>query len=292
MLDNLLVQNIPLNAVSNILRLKLGAYAWVFNRMSANQGRFPYPAWFIGYLDALGVEHWAEYYFKAKITPLIEEARSTGNFLTEMIYEQYGSNPTNEQIIECIKLLSDNIEDFYSNLKELHFLESDPKVSFLDELPEEERSTQKHILMLFLIAFLNDLSIASHGESLYVLVQKAIEQEDVEAFVKAIQIDPTITHYFNKKITFQSLSGDSDFFDQLSYRVKNPPLRGQVKHPLLWVLFKDLSVFGCLRKGITNRQILDLLNDSVKEHPEFLIVDEQIVQRQRRKFISKYRLLK
>lgn len=286
------VSNIPLSSIGKLLTLKFVAQAWVFDRIAKNNGYFPYPAWLSEYFDKLGVEHWAEFYFEEKINATIKEVRSECDFLTKHIYEKFGPNPTNEEVITGLKELSEKIADESAGLEFFEFLGNDPDIDELAKLTQEEKDNLKNVLMGFQIGFYNDLSVAIHGESIVVLVQKAVSQYDVDAFTKAIQIDRTPLYYFFKLIEQKQYVGDSNFFDTVAYRIKNPPAKGKIKHPLLWILFKDLFHFKCLRRDITSKQILDLYNEAVREFPQFLIEDEQIVRRQRQQFLKKYRLLK
>jgi hypothetical protein len=285
-------QHISIDAICKLLSMKLVSQAWLFDCIERNNGYFPYPIFLKKYFEKLGVEHWADFYFEEKINVAIKEVRSECDFLTEYIYEKFGPNPTNEQVIAGLKELSEEIADESVGLEFLEFLGSNPDIDQLAILTQEEKDNQKNVLMSFQIGFYNDLSVAIHGESIVVLVQKAVSQLDLDAFSKAIQIDRTILPYFFKLIEQKQLVGDSNFFDTVAYRIRNPPTRGKIKHPLLWILFKDLFHFKCLRRDITSKQILDLYNDAVSEFPQFLIEDEQIVRRQRQQFLKKYRLLK
>lgn len=287
-----ILKTVPLAAIRKLLVLKLIGQAWAFDRIAKNHGYFPYPAWLNDYFSKLGVEHWAEFYFEERINTAIKEVRSECDFLTELICQKYGPHPTNEQAIECLHGLSEQIATERLALNFLDFLDKDLELGTFANLTQEEKNDQKNILMSFQIGFYNDLSVAVHGESIVVLIQKAVSQNDIDALTKAIQIDRTILSYFSKLIEKKHLEGDSNFFDAISYRVKNPPAKGKVKYPILWILFKDLLHFKCLRKDVTSKQILDLYNEAVNEFPQFIIDDEQIVRRQRQQFLKKYRLLK
>lgn len=286
------VRNIPLDAIRILLNLKLVSLAWAYANIEKNNGYFPYPVWLRDYFSALGVEHWAEFYFEEKIQSVLKKAQSECDFLTVYIYKKYGSVPTNEQVIQAVKDMSDRLAKLGIPFDSLEFLNNDPDIESIASLTQEEKDQQRDVLMSFQLTFFNDLSVATHGESIVVLIQKAVSEGDLEALTKAIQIDRTIISYFYKVFEKKHLKGDSDFFDAIAYRLKNPPNRGKVKHPLLWILFKDLFHFGCLRKDILSKQILDLYNNAVSEFPQFLINDEQIVRRQRQQFIRKYRPLK
>ena len=142
-----------------------------------------------------------------------------------------------------------------------------------------------------MVGFYNDLSISTHCESIFSLVAKA-HNNDNNALTKAIQIDPTIIKYFEKVLFNHQIKGNANFFDSLSYRIKNSPRKGTNRHPLLWVLMKDLYSMNCLHSGIKSREILDIYLSAVESHAKFSIIDEQVVQRQRRKFHEMYRQVK
>lgn len=281
-----------LKTFEHLLKHKLHEYADAFLLMQQNNGRFPYPDSVLEYFDELGVEHWAEIYLPETLQKLSIIAKEQNAAYKDWVISHIGESATVEEAQNFLKSFFTKFTESLPNIEELKFLNETPDPEALKDKSDQEKAKQKEVLITFLVGFYNDLSIATHGESIFNLIDKATEHNDDQSLAKAIQIDPTIIKYFERRIRRQSMQGNSDFFDTLSYRLKNPPSRGVIKHPLLWILFKDLLTLRCLHNQTTNREILDFYNDAVSEFPEFIIEDEQILQRQRRKFLQKYRLQK
>lgn len=290
---------LPFEAVSILCLKKLQTYVELFDLMDQHGGWFPYPDFFLNYLDELGVTHWADLYSREGVAKWIKEREPQHKEFFHEIAEAIGENATidrineflTELVIDAAHAASENPSDV---MPELKFLDPDVDLSpaYVQNLSSEERQHQHDVWINQLVLFYNDLAIAAHGESIFKLVARAIDTQDNDALVKAIQIDRTLLPYFEKHLTRQSMKGNSDFLDSLAYRVNNPPRKGENKHPLLWVLFKDLLSLGCLHKTVKSTQILTLYQKAVGEHPKFAIIDDQIVQRQRRKFNKLYRQVK
>ncbi|NOT15227.1 MAG: hypothetical protein HOP21_06550 [Methylotenera sp.] len=135
------------------------------------------------------------------------------------------------------------------------------------QLPEDERKELEKrgaILWCFLFSsFFNVLALMVHGSRMTTLVPQAIAGDD-EAFLKAIQIDRMLfTHYpyfRDRKFTAQD-EGDVAFLEQLAYRETNPPLRGKVTYPALYMLFGILDSFQIL-SDLKHREILDICDEA------------------------------
>lgn len=111
--------------------------------------------------------------------------------------------------------------------------------------------------------FFNMLSLMVHGAKLTTLVPLALEGDD-DAFLKAAQIDRClVTHhpfFISRKQRAQD-DGEADFLRALSYRETNPPLRGKIRYPALYVLFGALEVSGWL-DSLSHDEILDLCDSA------------------------------
>lgn len=278
---------LSLSSVAPILITKLIQYAEILDSMDSNNGWYEFPNDVLDYFHALDVCHWAELYFPAGAIKFIETQKENLVKFNQIIIDEIGENPTPEAASSFLNKLA----EYEGDIVGLEFLEEPANVNLAKNLSEDESKSQQTILITYLVNFYNDLSIAAHRESIYSLVARA-EANDYDAVIKAIQIDPTIIHYFNKVIMDNSLKGNSNFFDALSYRIKNSPRRGANKHPLLWILMKDLYSFNCLHKSIKSHHILTIYQDALGGHPKFSIDDDQVVQRQRRQFNQMYRLVK
>lgn len=272
-----------LSSVAPLLVPKLEQYAEILDLMDSNNGWFPFSNAVIEYFEKLGVIHWAELYFPKGAVKWLEDHKTQIAQFNQMFIDELGDNPTLESTEEFLNRFARETAELDSVIPGLEFLEATPNADLIDGISEDEREIQRDTLIGFLVYFYNDLSISAHREPIYTLVARA-ENNDYDALTKAIQIDPTIIHYFNKVLMNNSMRGNVDFFDSLSYRIRNSPRKGANKHPLLWIFLKDLHTLKCLHKGVTCKEILDIYQMVTGNYPKLRIDDEQTVQRQRRKF--------
>lgn len=290
---------LPLEAVEPLFIKKLQAYVEWFDFMDEHGGWFPYPDSILDYFKALGVTHWADLYFRDGAEKWLKDREPQRNELFQAFAEAMGSeadiNSVNEFLVELAAYTNQALtENKINAMMGLEFLDVDTDISppYVEGLSSEERQKQHDVWINQLVLLFNDLSIAAHGESIFNLVDRAINNQDDDALVRAVQIDRSLLPYFQQHLIKQSMKGNSDFLDSLSYRINNPPRRGTNNHPLLWILLKDMLTLCCLNKSVTSTKILDLYHKAVGEHPKFGIVDDQIVRRQRRKFNELYRQVK
>lgn len=136
-----------------------------------------------------------------------------------------------------------------------------------DQLPEEERKELEKrgaTFWCFLFSsFFNTLALMVHGSRMTTLVPQAIAGDD-EAFLKAIQIDRMLLSnypYFRDRKFRAQDEGDTEFLMQIAYRETNPPLRGKVQFPALYMLFGILDTFRIL-SDLKHREILDICEDA------------------------------
>ena len=107
---------------------------------------------------------------------------------------------------------------------------------------------------LFCAAFVtnlyNYLAVMVFGHSLCQLVALAKEGND-GALITAAQVDRTVLNlpYFQQRVARAQLTGDGDFLDKLSYRLRNPILRTKLRHPELRLAFAILQDEGLLEPG-------------------------------------------
>lgn len=279
---------LPLSSVEPLLCKKLRSYAEIFDDMDRNGGLLKYPDAVVNHLTELSALHWADLYFRDAAQKYRDENAAHITAYFDYISSELGSSPSIEDATAyCIEMLQAGEQAADDEANSISALLSFNGVD-VSQLPPEERRVRCDAWLLFHLNFYNDLAIAAHGVSIFDLVAKASVGDEV-ALVKAIQIDKSLLGYFQDQYVRYSLKGKVDFFDLLSYRVKNSPRKGIIKHPFLWVLFKDLRAFGCLRRSVTSRQILDLYQGIFPDHPKYSIDDELTVQRQRRNFLRKYR---
>lgn len=288
---------IDLRGLAPLLIKKLQAYVELFDTMEQHDGWLPYPTSVRAYFKELGVMHWAELYSKDGQERWMQAHHSELGTLFQYLVDSFGSEPTLESV-------NGFLNDYVSELSkssgpvgsvmsiELDRLMGDLSAADDGNLSDEERRQRRDIWIGYHVQFYNDLSTATHSESIFTLVNRAINNDDANAMVMAIQIDRSLLPFFQNHFWEQAMGSNSNFWDSVAYRINNPPIRGRNKYPLLWILFKDLQAMRCLGREVTSRKILDLYGEAVGEHPRFAIDDELIVQRQRRKFVRMYRQLR
>lgn len=285
-------------AAARMLSEKLRIYVDLFDRMEDQGGWMRFPPDILRYLQELGVTHWAELFSKDGMSRYQESKKSEILAAQSALLEGIGESPTSEAVNQflntfCEMLTESALDDTGENpVPGLEFMNDDPATICVPSLSDEEQNLQRSVWIAFFVNFYNDMALATHGESLFSLVHKALEENDDDALVKAIQIDRSLIPYFQAQLWKRSMDGDLDFWDSFSYRANNPPTRGRNEHPLLWVLFKDLMTVGCLNRSVTAKHILDIYSHAINNHPRFSIDDEAVVQRQRRRFLKMYRQTK
>lgn len=128
--------------------------------------------------------------------------------------------------------------------------------------PSEQAAMTKQGILLFggiFSGFFNLLSLMVHGVKLTALVPQAIKGSN-RAFFKAVQIDRLLlTHhpYFMERKRKAQDDGEIGFLKSLAYRENNPPIRGKIEHPALYVLFGLLDAVGWLNE-LKHNEILAL----------------------------------
>lgn len=107
--------------------------------------------------------------------------------------------------------------------------------------------------------FFDTVSLMVHGAKLSALVVRAISG-DTDAFLKAVQMDRLlISHhpYFRHRRLLAQETGDLEFLAKLAYRERNPPLRGKIAYPALYMLFGILESVRWL-DDLKHNEILDV----------------------------------
>jgi hypothetical protein len=138
----------------------------------------------------------------------------------------------------------------------------DANKAFLDLSESDKKEAQQQGLYLWAFifsSFFNTLSLMIHGAKLTTLVPQAITGDD-EAFLKAIQIDRMLlSHYpyFKERKLKAQIDGDINLLQKISYRESNPPLRGKIRYPALYMLFGVLDSFQWLNE-LKHYEILDI----------------------------------
>lgn len=127
---------------------------------------------------------------------------------------------------------------------------------------KERAKDRVQLLCAALVANLyNYLAVMVFGHSLCQLVAQGKEGQD-GALIHAAQVDRTVLNLplFQARLARAQLLGDSDFLDKLSYRLRNPLLRGKLRHPALRLAFAILQDEGLLEpdKRAKHGELMDL----------------------------------
>lgn len=148
----------------------------------------------------------------------------------------------------------------------------------VNNLPPEEKALMLRQGALFWAGvfggLFNTLSLMVHGVKLTVLVPLALSGDD-EALLKAVQIDRCLmTHhpyFLARKQKAQDL-GEDTFLRALAYRECNPPLRGPIRYPGLFMLLGTLQLVQWLHE-LRHAEILDLCEQAGLERYQNRIED-------------------
>jgi hypothetical protein len=282
--------NLPLDLCARLAAQKTKIYIEIFEVMDKHGGWLPNPDWLVNYLKTIGATHWADLYFRDGVLKVFPDYKEMLASIVELITQDLGADIGPEAAREyCIAALSQQVDAMNTeddNLERAVFGQFDFGSDDPSDLSPEQLKQHAEFWLAYYLLFYNDLSLAAHAESIVSLVRKAIDNNDDEALVKAIQVDRSLYAYFRDRVWHQSMRGNSDFFDSLAYRSNNPTLRGKNEHPLLWIFLNDLHGLGCLRKAITSRQLLDQYQQAISNHVKYSIDDVLVVQRQRRRFTA------
>lgn len=239
--------------------------------------------------------HWAELYSKDGQARYLAAHQKDLKPLVQYLVDGFGPDPTPESANRFLNQLVFELSTPAGQLKyglaaEIDFLLGD--LSKFDDvgLSDDERQQRRDIWLGYHVQFYNDLSIATHGESIFDLINRALGGTDTNAIamtamVMALQIDRTLLPLFLNHFWDQAMGADPNFWDAIAYRINNPPIRGRNKYPLLWILFKDLRSMRCFGRQLKNRDVLGLYNKGVGATSRFSIHDLLTIQRQRRRFI-------
>ncbi|CAG4884676.1 conserved protein of unknown function [Georgfuchsia toluolica] len=217
-----------------------------------------------------------------------DERRLGVAFLKGLIGEQ-GFDEFNQETAKLThdeqnQMLADMVDDEageeFADLLELPETEDEwlAAEKALAALPPEEQAVLIQQGTLFWAGIFgtlfNTLSLMVHGIKLTTLVPLALNGDD-DALLKAAQIDRClITHhpyFLARKQQAQDL-GQDKFLQALAYRECNPPLRGKIRYPALYMLFGILDSVRWLH-DLKHEEILDLCDSAGLERYQNRIDD-------------------
>jgi len=126
-----------------------------------------------------------------------------------------------------------------------------------DEQIELLKPFCKMVLGVLSVSF-NYLALMIHGRSMCQLVADAKQGDDI-AYRCAVQIDRSVLRleYFQDRLLRAQFSGDQDFLDKLSYRIKAPLLQSKIKYKTLLLTFAILEDDGFLSE-LPHDELLDI----------------------------------
>ncbi len=188
------------------------------------------------------------------------------NFISEL--NELNESQQQEMIDEFAtydeKELDELFSDFVIPATDQEWKASEEAFLKLPEDQQQEVRTKSAYIWSFIFStFFNSLALMVHGTKLTTLVPQAVAGDD-ESFLKAIQIDRMLLlHYpYFKERKFRAQNeGDVEFLQKISYRESNPPMRGKIQHPAIYVLFAILESFRWL-DDLTHDEILRICDDA------------------------------
>lgn len=146
-----------------------------------------------------------------------------------------------------------------SELEKNEFLEKFNSAS-TDEQTKQLKPACKIVLGLLSVTF-NYLALMIHGRTMCQLVSDAKKGDD-NAFRCAVQIDRSVLRleYFQDRLLRAQFSGDQDFLDKLSYRIKSPQFQTKIKYKTLLLTFAILDEEGFLSE-LAHDELLDICEE-------------------------------
>ncbi|WP_026601368.1 hypothetical protein [Methylomonas sp. 11b] len=155
-----------------------------------------------------------------------------------------------------------------------------------DEQAELLKPFCKLVLGLLSVTF-NYLALMVHGRSMCQLVADAKNGDDT-AYRCAVQIDRSVLRldYFQGRLLRAQFSGDQDFLDKLSYRIKAPILQAKIKYKTLLLTFAILEDDGFLTT-LSHDELLNICEEVGVYGKDFGVEDVGHL----RKRLSDYRKL-
>ncbi len=197
-----------------------------------------------------------------------------GNTPKDAIYHEYGN--FFEAVDDMPEPTEAEGEEFWDQVKS----------ASKDEQVELLKPFCKLVLGLLSVTF-NYLALMVHGRSMCQLVADAKNGDDT-AYRCAVQIDRSVLRfdYFQERLLRAQFSGDQDFLDKLSYRIKAPILQTKIKYKTLLLTFAILEDDGFLT-ALSHDELLNICQEVGVYGKDFGVEDVGHL----RKRLSDYRKL-
>lgn len=235
-------------SVIDLLKSGIPDAEWLLSQIESEQGWFRFPPYLTNLITNLKIENYPLLYQnESAIGVMMFKGFLNDEQLKELDAELSNASPEERaEFLEAFRAdLDANLEGF--EIPKTPAAQEAAKERFEALNPEEQKQSvriSQHFFCSFFASFYQLLSIMVHGEKLTSLVAQAIAGDD-KAFAKAIQIDRrilTAIPYFKERFARAQDEANSDFYDDLSYRLKTPPYRGKIRYKSLWLVFAVLDM--------------------------------------------------
>lgn len=246
-----------LDETRTVLELVLPFIDDAIEYMHKNNGWLPLSDEFIQGLHNLEITDWAKYYLE----PEKLKTLSSLCFYDEDELMELSKDPdtAKDKIISNLILELENYNFEAPTTEDIKKFEDDYKQS-----NDSEKTKITTVVTIVILSFLTNLfqylCLMVHGKTITKMIAKAKAGDD-KALCNAIQIDKTILYlpFVQKRIIKSQFTNDQSFLDSLSYRIKNPILRGKIKFHKLYLTFAILEDHGLL--DMPHKDILTLCQD-------------------------------
>lgn len=220
-------------------------FAGVLAELQSHDGWLSFESDFAKFVTAQGIEWWTLYEQPTQLRIVIGAV-----LFTPAQWKSFAHNPNRREVIirETFALVDDSREWEASFGTDI-----DAALGRTPVTQERQKMAMERVELLCaaLVANLyNYLAVMVFGQSLCQLVAHAREGSD-DALIHAAQVDRTVLNlpHFRQRLAQAQLTGDSNFLDMLSYRLRNPLLRTKLRHPELRLAFAILQDEGELEPG-------------------------------------------
>lgn len=262
-----MTQIIPPDAVLHAMKSGIPDAEWLLGQIESEQGWLRFPPYLRNLITNLKIESYPLLYRseEAMATMLLkgwmstEEIKAFGAELEAASQEERG-----EVVIDLCNCLGEFAEKI--EIPKTPAQQRDVEARFRAMSPEDQANSTRmaqHFFCFFFATFFQNLSVMVHGEKLTSLVAQAKAGND-KAFTKAIQIDKRILSadpYFSERFARAQMEPPSDFYDDVSYRIKAAPYRGKIRHKSLWLAFSMLERTGLL-ESLSHREIMEMCDEA------------------------------
>lgn len=273
------MQQIEKTTIVRLLQLIIPNAHEELSIMEKNGGWIKLPENFIDALIQWKVNWW-QYYENEQLLKAIASTIFLDNLEARELFE----TTPKDDIYHGYGDLLESVDDFPipTESEQKDFMEKFNSAS-KDEQIELLKPFCKMVLGLLTASF-NYLALMVHGRSMCQLVADA-KQGDDNAFRCAVQIDRSVLRldYFQDRLLRAQFSGDQDFLDKLSYRIKAPILQTKIKYKTLLLTFVMLEEEGLLSE-LSHDELLDICQEIGVYGKDFGVEDVDHLRKRLRYF--------